>query len=63
MEKASTAQPSREARDERKADQSQEAGRRRFRIVKLEERIAPSNPASNPCTSTQGHSTHTELRA
>ena len=57
MEQSSTAQQSREAQDERKADQPREAGRRRFRIVKLEERIAPfMSPSSNPCASTQGHS-------
>jgi hypothetical protein len=60
MEKSSTAKQSREAKDERKADQPREANRRRFRIVKLEERIAPlMSPSSNPCTCT-GHSTHTE---
>jgi hypothetical protein len=62
MEKSSTAQPSREAKDERKADKPREASRRRFRIVKLEERIAPSSGSSNPCTCS-GHTTHTDLRA
>ena len=57
MDKSSTAQQSREAQDGRKADLPREAGRRRFRIVKLEERIAPfMSPSSNPCASTQGHS-------
>jgi hypothetical protein len=57
MEQSSTAQQSREAQDERKADQPREASRRRFRIVKLEERIAPIlSPSSNPCASTATHS-------
>jgi hypothetical protein len=61
MEQSSTAQQSREAQDERKADQPREAGRRRFRIVKLEERIAPVIGTSNPCTGGScGCSTHTE---
>ena len=62
MDKSSTAKQSLEAQDERQADQPREAGRRRFRIVKLEERIAPSNGSSNPCTICS-HGTHTELRA
>ena len=59
MEQSSATKQSLEAKDERKADLPREAGRRRFRIVKLEERIAPlMNPSSNPCASTQGHSSH-----
>ena len=57
MEQSSTMQQSREAKDRRQDDQRREAHRRRFRIVKLEERIAPfMSPSSNPCASTQGHS-------
>ena len=57
MEQSSTTKQPREAQDGRKADQPREAGRRRFRIVKLEERNAPTmSPSSNPCASTQGHS-------
>ena len=44
MEQSSATKQSLEAKDERKADLPREAGRRRFRIVKLEERIAPCNP-------------------
>ena len=62
MEQSSTMQQSREAKDRRQDDQRREAHRRRFRIVKLEERIAPSNGSSNPCTICS-HGTHTELRA
>ena len=60
MEQSSTAKQSLEAQDERKADQPRQANRRRFRIVKLEERIAPfMSPSSKPCTCS-GHSSHTE---
>ena len=60
MEQSRTAKQSLEAQDERQADQPREAGRRRFRIVKLEERIAPfMSPSSKPCTCS-GHSSHTE---
>ena len=60
MEQSSTAKRSLEAKDARMADQPRQANRRRFRIVKLEERIAPfMSPSSNPCTCS-GHSSHTE---
>jgi hypothetical protein len=52
MEQSSTAKQSREAQDEQKVDQPREAGRRRFRIVKLEERIAPTIGTSHPCSIT-----------
>jgi hypothetical protein len=61
MEQSSTTKQPREAQDGRKADQPREASRRRFRIVKLEERIAPTIGASHPCTGGScGCSTHTE---
>ena len=61
MEQSSTTKQPREAQDGRKADQPREASRRRFRIVKLDERIAPvlGTETSNGCSSTH-HSTHTD---
>ena len=48
-----------EQKDKVTRTEEKEAKPRRFRIVKLEERDAPTmSPSSNPCASTQGHSSH-----
>jgi hypothetical protein len=42
MEKISTVKQSHEARNEQKTDKPQEPRKPRFRLVRLEERVAPS---------------------
>jgi hypothetical protein len=50
MEKLSTVKQSHEARNEQKSDKPQEPRKPRFRLVRLEERIAPTTAyASNNC--------------
>jgi hypothetical protein len=54
MENLSNEMQSDEARNHRQTEKDHEAGKRRFRIVKLEERISPvvRPGVTGPCTGT-----------